>query len=66
MDKLPKRIAEIKMMMGEAAKLPHMDEEGRRDWARSISDALNEPQKISSPAMLMKAGIGVQVRKKEK
>jgi hypothetical protein len=68
MDRLPMRIAEIKMMMGEAAKLPHMDEDGRREWARNINDVLrkDKPQKVSSPAMLRKAGIGVQVVKKEK
>lgn len=68
MDELPKRVAEIKMMMGEAAKLPHMDEDARREWARSISDVLHkkEPQP-QSPAMLRKIGIGIQVvGKKEK
>jgi hypothetical protein len=64
MNKLEKHHAILRLMMGEAAKLPHLEEDGRRDWARSIEEILygdEKPKKVSSPAMLKMIGIGVEV-----
>lgn len=65
MNQLEKHQAMLRLMMGEAAKVPHMDDDGRRDWSRSIEDALYGKmlKKVSSPEMMKFAGIGVEVIK---
>ena len=63
MDKLEKNHAMLRLMLGEAAKVPHMEEEGRRDWANDIEEKLNDGIRQSRPAplaVLKMVGIGVR------
>lgn len=63
MDKLEKQRAIWRMMLGEAAKLPHLEDEDRRAWANEIEEKLNDgkrPERIASRAMLKMIGIGVR------
>lgn len=60
MEQLKKQQAQSRIILGEAASLPHMDEEGRNNWSREIDEILQIERKvISSPAMLRSIGIGV-------
>jgi len=62
MDRLKKQHAMLRLMMGEAAKVPHMDDDGRREWANEIEEKLNG-QRQSRPAplaVLKMVGIGVR------
>ena len=63
MERLPKHQATVRLMSGEAASVPHMEESARRDWAQDLQDLLNEgtkPATPASPAALKMAGIGVE------
>lgn len=63
MDKLVKQQAMLRLMMGEAAKVPHMDDDGRREWAREIEEKINDGKREIRPAplaVLKMAGIGVR------
>ena len=40
LEQLQKRQAELRLMLGEIATVPHMDEEGRRNWMREIHEVL--------------------------
>ncbi len=61
LEQLQKRQAELRLLLGEAATVPHMDEEGRRNWTREINEVLHSERKaqtVSSPEMLRAIGIG--------
>ena len=61
LEQLQKRQAELRLLLGEAATVPHMDEEGRRNWTREINESLHGERKaqiVSSPEMLRAIGIG--------
>lgn len=64
MDKLKKQQAMLRLMMGEATKLPHMEEDGRREWANEIGEILNDGkhQTKHAPAAVLKM-IGIGIRK---
>lgn len=62
MERLQKRHAEMSLMLGEAAKVPHMDEDGQRNWAKRIQETLYGDEKLdSSPARIKMIGIGVHL-----
>jgi len=68
MEGLPKQKAAFRMILGESASVPHMNEDGRRDWSRAIEDILfgdRKPKQVSSPAMMKMMGIGVELVHKE-
>mgnify|MGYP000964670546 CR=1 FL=1 len=63
MERLPRHQATVRLMIGEAASVPHMEESARIDWTQDLKDLLNEgtkPAAPASPAALKMAGIGVQ------
>lgn len=63
MGKLEKNRAIWRMMLGEAAKLPHLEEDDRREWAKEIEEKLNDgkkPVKVVSRAALKIIGIGIR------
>lgn len=63
MAKIEKNRAIWRMMLGEAAKLPHLEEEDRREWAREIEEKVNDgkrPVKVVSPVALKLIGIGIR------
>lgn len=63
MAKLEKHQAMLRLMLGEAAKLPHMDDDGRRDWASDIEDKLHDGKhqvKYAPLAVLKLVGIGLR------
>lgn len=63
MGKLEKNRAIWRMMLGEAAKLPHLDDEDRRSWANDIEELINDGkriERIAPPAMLNMIGIGIR------
>lgn len=63
MEKLEKHRAMLRLMMGEAAKLPHMEEDDRSEWAHEIEEILNDgqrPAKVAPRAVLKMIGIGVR------
>lgn len=63
MGKLEKHKGMLRLMMGEATKLPHMEEDDRREWAREIEKTLNDgerPVKVAPRAVLKMIGIGVR------
>ena len=41
MEKLHKRQAELRLILGEAATVPHMDADGRNSWSREIDEVLH-------------------------
>jgi hypothetical protein len=62
MERLKKRQAEMRLMLGEAATVPHMDEDGRKNWSNEIEEILHgavKPKIVSSPGMFKAIGIGV-------
>lgn len=65
MAKLDKQQALLRLMLGEAAKLPHMEEDGRREWANEINEKLNDGkyQTKQVPLGVLKL-IGIGVRKR--
>jgi hypothetical protein len=63
MDKLAKQHAILRLMMGEAASVPHMDDDGRRERANEIEEKLNDGKRQIRPAplaVLKMVGIGVR------
>lgn len=63
MAKIEKNRAIWRMMLGEAAKLPHLEEDDRREWAREIEEKVNDgkrPVKVASPVALKLMGIGIR------
>lgn len=64
MKNLNKQQAMLRLMLGEAAKLPHMEEDGRREWADEISEILNDGKRQVKhvPAVVLKM-IGIGIRK---
>lgn len=65
MNKLQKNQAMLSLMMGEAAKVPHMDDDGRHEWANEIKEKLNDGKHVSKPApLVVMKMIGIGVRKK--
>jgi hypothetical protein len=62
MEKLKKRQAEMRLMLGEVVKVPHMDEAARNAWYKDIEEILHgvvKPKTVSSPGMFKAIGIGV-------
>jgi len=65
MDRLQKHHAMLRLMLGEAAKVPHMEDDGRRNWANEIEEILNDGKRQSRPAplaVLKMVGIGVRTK----
>ena len=63
MAKIEKNRAIWRMMLGEAAKLPHLEEDDRREWAREIDEKVNDGKrriKVVSPVALKLMGIGIR------
>jgi len=56
---LPRRQAEMRMMQGEAASVPYMEEDAHREWAESINQYFESERKkeVPSPRKLMGLGI---------
>jgi len=65
MGKLEKHHAMLRLMLGEAAKVPHMEEQSRDEWANSIRETLNDGQRQTrhAPLAVLKM-VGIGVRKK--
>lgn len=63
MNQLEKNRAVMRMMMGEAAKLPHMEEDSRREWAADVEEKINSGVRrtnVAPRAVLKMIGIGVR------
>ena len=63
MTKLSKQQAMMRLMLGEAARVPHMDDDARGEWASDIKDKLNDGRhqvKQAPLAVLKMVGIGVR------
>lgn len=62
MERLPKLQAKLRLMLGEAATVPHMEQDARQDWARDLSSMLDDGRKRETPppAVLRARGVGVQ------
>lgn len=62
LEQLRKQQAQLRIILGEAATVPHMDGDGRSNWSREINNILQIERKtkmVSSPAMFKSIGIGV-------
>lgn len=63
LQRLPGRMAELKMAIAEGASVPHMKQSGRsaqiKEWQREIAKYAGEPANVVSPARLKLIGIGV-------
>lgn len=62
-EKLPKHQATLRMMLGEAAKVPHMEEDAQREWMRQIEETIHDgkrPVKVAPVALLKAIGIGIR------
>jgi hypothetical protein len=59
LDLLPKRQAEMRMMQGEAASVPYMDEEKHSEWKNSINQFFEHEHKTeaATPSKLLRIGI---------
>jgi hypothetical protein len=65
MERLEKHQALLRLMLGDAAKFPHLDDDDRHEWLRDIELKLNDgvkPVKVAPPAMLKMIGIGVRTK----
>lgn len=63
MKKLDQHHAVLRMMLGEGAKVPHMDEEHQREWANELEEEIHggkPPVRIASRAVLKMIGIGIR------
>lgn len=62
MDLLPKRQAEMRMMQGEAASVPYMDEAKHGEWVQSVNRYFETELKaeVVTPRKLMGLGIGAR------
>lgn len=58
MDMLDRRQAEYRMMMGEAASVPYMDEEKHQEWYSTIQNKIDKPKAASASKL---AEIGVRM-----
>lgn len=60
LSELPKRQAEWRMMLVEAASFPHLTPSARRNLSRKIEEALGQDSTIRRPTVgqLMMVGIG--------
>lgn len=61
--KLAKHQATMRLMLGEAAKLPHIEEDDRKEWVRDIEEKLNDGKRVERvvpPAILKMVGIGIR------
>lgn len=64
MEQLRKQQAQFRIILGEAALLPHMDEDGRSNWHREMNEIFQiEKKPAQSIAMLRSIGIGVYKEK---
>lgn len=61
---LEKNRAVLRMMLGEAAQVPHMKDEDRSAWAEEIRKILEsgtpQPVKVVPHAVLKMIGIGIR------
>lgn len=60
-ERLPRRLAEQRMMLAEAASVPHLKEPKR--WWREVERAaggVQKPKRAATPDVLARAGIGNQ------
>lgn len=65
MNKLEKNHAMLRLMLGEAAKVPHLEDDARDSWANDIREILNDGKRQSRPAPLaVLKMVGIGVRKK--
>ncbi len=49
--------------MGEAAKVPYMEDDDRREWASDVEEKLNDGrkrEKVAPAAILKMLGIGIR------
>jgi hypothetical protein len=63
MEKLEKHHAILRMMLGEGAKVPHMEEEHQREWASELEEKIHggaPPIRIAPRAVLKMIGIGIR------
>ncbi len=62
LSELPKRQAEWRLMLVEAASFPHLTPSARRNLSRKIEEALDQDSTVRKPlpAQLMLLGIGVE------
>lgn len=63
MGKLNKYLAMWRLMMGEAAKVPYMEDDDRREWASDVEEKLNDGrkrEKVAPAAILKMLGIGIR------
>jgi hypothetical protein len=63
MDRLEKQHARLRLMLGEAAKVPHMDDDGRREWANEIEEKLNSKRQSRPAPLTVLKMVGIGVRK---
>lgn len=66
MNRLTKQRARMRLMLSEAASVPHMTEQGHLDWKNDINGLLNDGRKITksaAPADLENIGISVRLRR---
>lgn len=66
MEQLRKQQAQYRIIVGEAASVPHMDQDGRNNWSKDIEEILHGAAKsktVSSPGMFKAIGIGVHKEK---
>jgi hypothetical protein len=59
MEYLPRRMAETRMMQGEAASVPYMDEERHEMWNRQMREHFPESAKPATPNRLSSIGVKV-------
>jgi hypothetical protein len=57
---LDRRQAEMRMMMAEAASVPHLDEAAHGEWARSIREYFESERRAEIVAPRKLAGAGIQ------
>jgi hypothetical protein len=64
MENLESNHAALRMMLGEAARLPHLKEESLYAWMNDIKEKLEngkpQPPKIAPLAVLKMIGIGIR------
>ena len=49
--------------MGESAKVPHMTEDGRREWAKEIEEKIYGERKAKPAPLAILKMVGIGVRK---
>jgi len=63
MDRLEKQRALLRLIMGESAKVPHMTEDGRREWAKEIEEKIYGERKAKPAPLAILKMVGIGVRK---